>query len=120
MIHVAKLQLDFYHFLYQPVHTPGFLGQDSGFVQEDMMTKIKVMFRHCQNLWFIQSAMVVVFINADIDAETSSSYMQLPTSVGFLPPPGASVFSLGKKVKFTLEQATKTQRWSRSISLHFF
>jgi len=36
--------------------------------------------------------MVVVFINA----ETSSSYMELPTSVGFLPPPGDSVFSLGK------------------------
>jgi len=75
MIHVTKLQLDFYHFLYQPVHTSEFLGQDSGNVQEDMMTKIKVMFRHCQNLWFVQSAMVVVFINADTDTKTSSSYM---------------------------------------------
>jgi hypothetical protein len=70
MIHVAKLQLDFYHFQHQPVHTSGFLGQDSGFVQEDTMTKIKVMFHHCQNLWFEQTAMVVVFINPDTDAET--------------------------------------------------
>jgi hypothetical protein len=45
---------------------------------------------------------VVVFINPDPDAETSSSNMQLTTPVGFLPPPGASVLSLGKKVKFTL------------------
>jgi hypothetical protein len=98
VIHVAKLQLDFYHFPYQPVQTSGFLGQDSGFVQEDMMTKIKVMFCHCQNLWFIQSAMVVVvFINIDIDAETSSSHTQLPTSVGFLSPPGASILSLGTR-----------------------
>jgi len=36
--------------------------------------------------------------------------MQLPISVGFLPPLGASILSLGIKVKFTLEQATKTQR----------
>jgi len=84
------------------------------------MAKIKVMFRHCQNLWFVQSAMVVaVFINPDIDAETSSSHMQLPTSVGFLPPPGASILSLGKKIKFTLEQATKTQSGSRGIALLF-
>jgi hypothetical protein len=121
VIHVAKLQLDFYHFPYQPVHTSGFLGQGSGFVQQDMMAEIKVMFRHCQNLRFLQSAMVVaVFINPDTDAETSSSYVQLPTSVGFLPPPGASILSLGKKVKFTPEQATKTQRGSRGIALLFF
>jgi hypothetical protein len=113
------LQLDFCHFLYQPVHTSGFLDQDSGFVQENMMTKIKVMFCHCQNLWFIQSAIVVVFINPDINAETSLPHMQLPTSVGFLPPPGASVLSLGKKVNFTLEQATKTQRGSKGIALLF-
>jgi len=37
------------------------------------MTKIKLMFHHCQNLWFVQSAIVVVFINPDIDAEISSS-----------------------------------------------
>jgi hypothetical protein len=121
MIHVAKLQLDSYHFPYQPLHTSGFLGQDSGFFQEDMMAEIKVMFHHCQNLWFVQSAMVVaVFTNPDIDAETSSSHMQIPTSVGFLPPPGASILSLGKKVNFTLEQATKTQREGRGISLLFF
>jgi hypothetical protein len=63
--------------------------------------------------------MVVVFINPDTDAETSSSHMQLPISVGFLPPPGASILSLGKKVKFTLEQATKTQRGSIGIALLF-
>jgi hypothetical protein len=50
MIHVAKLQLDFYHFQHQPVHTAGFLGQDSDFVQEDMMTKIKDMFCHSKSL----------------------------------------------------------------------
>lgn len=63
------------------------------------MTKIKVMFCHCQNIWFIQSAMVVVvvFINPDIAAETSSSHTQLPASVGFLPPPGASILSLGTR-----------------------
>jgi hypothetical protein len=63
VINVAKLQFDFYHFLYQPVHTSGFLGQDSGFEQDTM--KI-VMFRQCQNLWFVQSAMVVVFITPDV------------------------------------------------------
>jgi len=70
MIHVATLQLDFYHFPSQPVHTSGFLGQDSGFVLQDTMTKIKVMFCHCQNLCFVQSAMVVVFINPDIDGKS--------------------------------------------------
>jgi len=119
MIHVTKLQFDFCHFPYQPVHTSGFLGQDSGFVQGDMMTKIKVMFCHCQNLCFVQSGMVVVFINPDTDAKTSLSHMQLPTSVGFLPPPGASVLSLGKKIKLILEQSTKTQRGNIGIALLF-
>ena len=40
MIHVTKLQLDFGNFPYQQVHTSGLLGQDSGFLQEDTMTKI--------------------------------------------------------------------------------
>jgi hypothetical protein len=119
MIHVTKLQLDFYHFPYQPVHTFGFLGQDSDFVQEDMMTKIKVMFRHCQNVWFVQSAMVMEFINPDIEAETILFHSQHPTSVGFLLPLGASILSVGKKIKFTLEQAMKTQRGSKGIALLF-
>ena len=78
-----------------------------------------VMSCHCQNLWFVQSAMVVVFINPDIEAKTSSSQSQLPTSAGFLLPPGASILSVGKKIKFTLEQAMKTQRGSRGIALLF-
>jgi len=78
-----------------------------------------VMFCHSQNLWFVQSAMVVVFINPDIEAKTSSSQSQLSTSVGFLLPPGASILSVGKKIKFTLEQAMKTQRGSRGIALLF-
>jgi len=63
--------------------------------------------------------MVVVFINPDIEAKTSSSQSQLPTSAGFLLPPGASILSVGKKIKFTLEQAMKTQRGSRGIALLF-
>jgi hypothetical protein len=54
MNHVAKFQLGIYHFPHKPGHTSGFLGQDSGFVQEDLMAKIKVVFCHCQNLCFVQ------------------------------------------------------------------
>jgi hypothetical protein len=58
-VHVVRSQLDLYHLPDDSVHAPGFLGQITDVMKQDMMVSADPMFSHGWFLWMIQPDMVL-------------------------------------------------------------